>query len=120
MNLLELFHIQTKILTKEAVELTMEIKEDHQQPFGIMHGGINGILIETACSMGANEQLDTGFAVGVDLNVNHLRSVTTGNLTVRATPDHIGRTMHVWQAVIYDEQQRKIAVGRCTLTVRNS
>ena len=61
----------------------------HKQPYGLVHGGLNGVLIETACSLGANENVpENTFAVGIDLQVNHLRSVHDGSLTVIATPNH--------------------------------
>lgn len=54
----------------------------HKQPYGLVHGGLNGVLIETACSLGANENVpENTFAVGIDLQVNHLRSVHDGSLT---------------------------------------
>lgn len=98
----------------------MQIEAFHKQPYGIMHGGINGVLIETACSLGANEQLKSKktYAVGVDLQVNHLKSVASGMLTITATPDHVGGTIQVWKAAIYDEKNQLISVGRCTLMNR--
>lgn len=97
----------------------MEVKEFHQQPYGILHGGLNGVLIETACSLGANEQVPAdAYAVGIDLQVNHLRSVTNGSLTVIATPNHVGKTIQVWEAKIFDANQQLTSIGRCTLTSR--
>ena len=87
----------------------------HKQPYGLVHGGLNGVLIETACSLGANENT---FAVGIDLQVNHLRSVHDGSLTVIATPDHSGKTLQVWEAKIYNADHQLTSVGRCTLTNR--
>ena len=51
MNLLEHLDIQIKQTTPEQVELTLVVRDIHKQPFGIMHGGMNGVLIETACSL---------------------------------------------------------------------
>ncbi|WP_248626553.1 PaaI family thioesterase [Enterococcus cecorum] len=115
MNLLEHLDIQIKQTTPEQVELSLIVREIHKQPFGIMHGGMNGVLIETACSLGANQNVKSNeYCVGVDLQVNHLRAVTSGELTIRAIPDKVGRTIQVWQATVYQKEQ-KIAVGRCTL-----
>ena len=116
-NLIDYLHIQTKEKSPEKVILSMKIEEYHKQPYGIMHGGMNGILIETACSLGANEHLSPkeAYSVGVDLQVNHLKSVSSGELIVIATPDHVGRSIQVWKADIYDEKNHLISVGRCTL-----
>lgn len=120
MNLLEHLDIQIKQTTPEQVELSLIVREIHKQPFGIMHGGMNGVLIETACSLGANQNVaQNEYCVGVDLQVNHLKAVSTGELNIIATPDKIGRTLQVWQATVY-QKNRKIAVGRCTLIVQKS
>ncbi len=97
--------------------MTLTVDDCHKQPFGVLHGGINGVLIETATSMGAmlNKPSDTTYVVGIDLQVNHLKAVTSGILTTIATPNHIGQTTQVWEALILDEDENKIAVGRCTL-----
>ena len=120
MNLLEHLDIQIKQTTPEQVELSLIVREIHKQPFGIMHGGMNGVLIETACSVGANQNVKSNeYCVGVDLQVNHLRAVTSGELTIRAIPDKVGRTIQVWQATVYQKEQ-KIAVGRCTLMTQRA
>ncbi|MGO5333481.1 PaaI family thioesterase [Enterococcus cecorum] len=120
MNLLEHLDIQIKQTTPEQVELSLIVREIHKQPFGIMHGGMNGVLIETACSLGANQNVKSNeYCVGVDLQVNHLRAVTSGELTIRAIPDKVGRTIQVWQATVYQKEQ-KIAVGRCTLMTQRA
>lgn len=120
MNLLEHLDIQIKQTTPEQVELTLVVRDIHKQPFGIMHGGINGVLIETACSLGANQNVKSNeYCVGVDLQVNHLRAVTSGELTIRAIPDKVGHTIQVWQATVYQKEQ-KIAVGRCTLMTQRA
>ncbi len=120
MNLLEHLDIQIKQTTPEQVELALVVRDIHKQPFGIMHGGMNGVLIETACSLGANQNVaQNEYCVGVDLQVNHLRAVTSGELIIRAIPDKVGRTIQVWQATVYQKEQ-KIAVGRCTLMTQRA
>ena len=120
MNLLEHLDIQIKQTTPVQVELALMVRDIHKQPFGIMHGGMNGVLIETACSLGANQNVKSNeYCVGVDLQVNHLRAVTSGELTIRANPDKVGRTIQVWQATVYQKEQ-KVAVGRCTLMMQKA
>lgn len=122
MNALDYLDIKIEDVSKEKVILTMVVDGKHLQPFGLMHGGMNAVLIETATSIGANESIDTTkqVAVGLDIQVNHLKSAVKGDtLTVVAIPDHIGKTTQVWQAEITNQIQQKISVGRCTLMVKN-
>ncbi|ALS36575.1 uncharacterized protein (TIGR00369 family) [Enterococcus rotai] len=120
MHLLDYLTIETTEKSKEKVVLTMKIADFHKQPYGILHGGMNGILIETACSLGANEQFseENAYAVGVDLQVNHLKSVAEGVLTVIAQPNHTGGSLQVWEGKIFNETGNLISVGRCTLLKR--
>lgn len=121
MNALDYLDIKIEDVSKEKVILTMVVDGKHLQPFGLMHGGMNAVLIETATSIGANESIDITkqVAVGLDIQVNHLKSAVKGDtLTVVAIPDHIGKTTQVWQAEITNQTQQKISVGRCTLMVK--
>ncbi|MGX7023846.1 PaaI family thioesterase [Vagococcus hydrophili] len=122
MNLLDYLNIQIEEENKEQVILTMIVEDCHKQPYGVLHGGINGVLIETATSMAAmqNKPSETDYVVGIDLQVNHLKPVTSGSLRTIATPNHIGRTTQVWEAVVLDENEKKVAVGRCTLLNKKS
>ncbi|ELS0477946.1 PaaI family thioesterase [Enterococcus faecalis] len=116
-HLLEYLGITIQQVSAEKCQLTLAVKDVHKQPYGLVHGGLNGVLIETACSLGANENVpENTFAVGIDLQVNHLRSVHDGSLTVIATPDHSGKTLQVWEAKIYNADHQLTSVGRCTLT----
>ncbi|MCI0130307.1 hotdog fold thioesterase [Vagococcus sp. CY53-2] len=122
MNALDYLDIKIEDVLKEKVILTMVVDVKHLQPFGLMHGGMNAVLIETATSIGSNESIDTTkqVAVGLDIQVNHLKSAVKGDtLTVVAIPDHIGKTTQVWQAEITNQKQQKVSVGRCTLMVKN-
>ena len=43
MNLLEALEIEVEAATADFVRLRMPIKAQHKQPFGLVHGGINGV-----------------------------------------------------------------------------
>lgn len=118
-HLLDYLKIETTELSKEKVILKMNIEDFHKQPYGVLHGGMNGVLIETACSLGANEQLDeNSYAVGVDLQINHLKSVPNGTLTVIATANRVGQAIQVWEGNVFNDAGELTAVGRCTLMGR--
>ena len=60
MNLLENLGIHQDLVTKDRVELSMPVQAKHLQPYGIVHGGINTVLAETAASLGANANVAPG------------------------------------------------------------
>jgi uncharacterized protein (TIGR00369 family) len=111
--------IELTILSPEKVVATMPVDERTTQPFGLLHGGASAALAETVASLGAfmNIDSDTHAAVGVELNANHLRAKTEGIVTATATPLHRGRTIHVWDIRIEDEESRLVCASRCTLAI---
>ena len=89
--------------------------EGNQQPFGLLHGGATGVLVETLASMGAMAHGYPGRAgVGVDLNVTHLRSAREGRVTGTATALHLGRSVAAYQVEVVDDDGNVTAVGRLT------
>lgn len=118
-GLSDLLGIEVTEATEQRVVATMEVGEEHHQPFGVLHGGATVALAETVASVGANVASPDGRrAAGMEINANHLRPVVQGLLTATAEPVHKGRTSHVWRIVVTDADDRKICVSRCTLTVR--
>jgi uncharacterized protein (TIGR00369 family) len=89
-----------------------------RQPMGILHGGVSVVLAETLGSCGAAYASPSGHrAVGLDINANHLRSVSAGWVIGTARPIHVGRTTHVWQIDLVDEQGRPTCVSRITMAI---
>lgn len=111
--------IELTLLTPDKVVGTMPVDDRTRQPFGLLHGGASAALAETVASLGAFMNVDpaTQAAVGVELNANHLRGKTDGMVTATATPLHRGRTIHVWEIRIEDEESNPICVSRCTLAI---
>ncbi len=102
-------------------ELTARMPVDARthQPTGILHGGASVVLAETLASWAATFVVDPDRAscVGMEINANHLRPVRSGWVTGVARPVALGRTSHVWQIDITDDEDRLICVSRCTLAV---
>ena len=115
----EAIGIELVLLTPDRVVATMPVDDRTRQPFGLLHGGASAALAETVASLGAflNIDSDTHAAVGVELNANHMRAKTGGTVTVTATPLRRGRTIHVWDIRIEDEESRLVCVSRCTLAI---
>ena len=108
-------------VSPDKVVATMPVDERTRQPFGLLHGGASAALAETVASIAAfmNVDPEKQAAVGVELNANHLRSKTEGVVKATATPLHRGRTLHVWDIRIEDEEGRLVCASRCTLAIVN-
>lgn len=91
------------------------------QPFGLLHGGATASLCETVASVGASlAAAPQRTAVGIELNVNHMRAVTAGNVTATGTALRAGRSVAVWDVRVHDDAGELYAVGRLTLAVRDA
>lgn len=94
----------------------MPVSEKTKQPFEILHGGASCVLAETVGSIGANLVLDnnTHIAVGLEINANHLRSVSEGFVYGKATAVHIGKSTSVWNIDITDDSGKRTCFCRFT------
>lgn len=104
----------------DYLKATMPVNHGTVQPMRILHGGASVALAETMGSVASILCIDmaTKAAVGVEINANHLRSVPEGKtVTGIVKPIRIGKTMHIWQIDIYDEQERHTCISRLTAMV---
>ncbi len=104
---------------KEKVVATMPIGANHRQQVGYLHGGVSVVLAASVASLGTVLNIDASkqMAFGLEINANHLRTKRDGRLTAVATPIHRGRTTHVWDIRISDEQDKLVCISRCTVAV---
>jgi uncharacterized protein (TIGR00369 family) len=110
------------VLSTDPGRLTcrVPIRPDLLAPHDYLHGGTLVSVADTLCGYGAIVNLpdgSTGF-VTVELNCSYLGTLRTGALFCEATPMHVGRSTHVWDAVVTDEDSgRRLAAVRCTQLV---
>ena len=89
-----------------------------RQPYGLLHGGVSVVLAETLGSCGAAYATPEGHrAVGLDINANHIKGVTSGWVTGITRPVHMGRTTHVWQIDMHNDAGELTCVSRITMAV---
>jgi len=116
----EVLDISVAEATPDRVVLEMPINHRVHQPFGLLHGGASAVLAESAASIGAFLNCDTKeeIALGVELNISHLRARSDGTLRAVADPARRGRSLHVWKVDLTDENGEMVASARCTLAIR--
>ncbi len=97
---------------------TMPVDRRTVQPMGIVHGGATAALAETVASAAANYCIDASkVGVGLDLNINHIRSVRGGFVKGVAKPLHLGKSTQVWEIKIYNEAKQLVSAARLTIAV---
>jgi 1,4-dihydroxy-2-naphthoyl-CoA hydrolase len=94
----------------------MELGDRHMAPNGYLHAAAVVGLADTACGYGCILGLPedaVGFTT-IELKTNFLRTAQRGTIACEALLVHGGRTTQVWDATVRDEQERTLALFRCT------
>ena len=112
--------IEVTEVSLEKVVGKMPVDERTIQPFGILHGGATAALAETVASVGAFEHVRdlSGIPVGLELSVNHLKSVKSGLVVAEAKPLHIGKSTHLWEINCWNENKERIAYAKLTVLIK--
>ncbi|MFM7768950.1 MAG: PaaI family thioesterase [Bacteroidota bacterium] len=120
LNLMQTLGIKITAVSKQEVTATMMVLQQHLQPFGLLHGGATAALAETVGSIGAYENVKEkgGVPVGIELSVNHLKSVRFGEVTAVGNPIHLGKTTHLWEVNCYTEDKEKFAFAKLTVLIK--
>jgi 1,4-dihydroxy-2-naphthoyl-CoA hydrolase len=99
------------------IRASMPVNKKTIQPFGILHGGASVVLAETVGSLASNLCLnDNYFSVGLDINANHIKSVKEDFVEAITKPIHLGRSTHVWEIKI-TQNDKLICISRLTTAV---
>ncbi|GDZ86249.1 PaaI family thioesterase [Leuconostoc citreum] len=118
MNIIELLGLKTTLISAEKTIVSVSVSDKLMQPYGIVHGGVNALLAETAASLGAKATLPPEYIpVGVDIQTHHLKAVSAGHLIATAEPINIGHSIQVWSVTI-QEQTANIVTSFSTVTIK--
>lgn len=98
---------------------TMPVDERTHQPAGILHGGASVVLAETLGSIAAYMCIDPAkhIAVGLEVNANHLRPVSSGLVKGICKPLHIGGKTQVWEIKMYNDKGKMNCISRLTVAI---
>ncbi|MBS3994006.1 MAG: PaaI family thioesterase [Bacteroidetes bacterium] len=115
-TLMETLQIKFVDLGEDYLVATMPVTPIVHQPMGILHGGATVALAESVGSSASHLFVDTDkFIVkGIEIAANHLKSKKDGLLTATAKIIHKGKTTHLWEIRIVDENNNLISL--CKLT----
>ncbi|MXN92966.1 hotdog fold thioesterase [Flavobacterium sp. Sd200] len=101
---------------EDFLQATMPVNPRVHQPMGLLHGGASVALAESVGSaasiMFVNPKLQE--VRGIEISANHLRSKKEGVVTATARIVHQGRSLHLWEVKITDEQDRLISLCKIT------
>ncbi|MCA0347941.1 MAG: PaaI family thioesterase [Flavobacterium sp.] len=97
----------------------MPVNSKVHQPMGLLHGGASVALAESVGSaasiMYVNPEKQE--VRGIEISANHVRSKREGIVFGTARIVHKGRSIHLWEIKITDEQDRLISICKLTTMV---
>ena len=97
----------------------MPVSDFTRQSRGILHGGASCVLAEALGSIASNMCINMRKqkAVGLEINANHVRPVSTGFVTGKTTVASLGRSVHVWNIDICNDAGKLNCVSRLTTAI---
>ncbi|ALM50293.1 thioesterase [Flavobacterium psychrophilum] len=98
------------------LEAKMPVNSRVHQPMGLLHGGATVALAESVGSAASllfvNPELQE--VRGIEISANHLRSKREGVVTGTARIVHQGRSLHLWEVRVTDENGKLISLCKIT------
>jgi len=115
-TLMETLQIQYVDAGEDFLTAKMPVNPKVHQPMGILHGGASVALAESVGSAASHIFIDSEkFIVkGLEISANHLKSKRDGEVFATAKIIHKGRTTHLWEIRIVDENGALVSL--CKLT----
>ena len=104
---------------EDFISAKMPVDQRTHQPFGMLHGGASLAMAETLGSMASHLIVDnnTYVCVGMEINGNHIRPVSSGWVTGTVKAVHIGKKSHIWEIIINNAEGKLVCISRLTMAV---
>ena len=115
-TLMESLKIEFVDIGDDYLVAKMPVNQKVYQPDKVLHGGASVALAESVGSAASYLFINpiSHTIRGIEISANHIRPVKDGYVYARANPLHIGKTTHIWEIQIRDENQK--LVSHCKLT----
>lgn len=93
----------------------MQTQAHHDNPMGIVHGGVIAAIADTALGLACGSTLGEGegFAT-IELKINFLRSVQPTSLVAEGVVVHRGRQIGMTECAVTDQEGRLVAKASST------
>lgn len=113
---METLEIEFVNIGDDFVTAKMPVNSKVHQPYGLLHGGATAALAETVGSSASAFFLNdaTKIVKGIELSINHVKSKREGTVFATAKAIHKGRTTHLWEVKIVDEEDNLISLCKIT------
>ncbi len=118
-TLMETLEINFLVATTDKVVARMPVTPKVHQPDGVLHGGASVALAETVGSYASFLNIDPEKQMvrGLEISANHIRGKKEGFVTATAKPLHKGRTTHLWEIRVEDEDHKLLSLCKLSTII---
>lgn len=115
-TLMQTLNIEFVDAGEDYLVATMPVNPSVHQPMGLLHGGASVALAESVGSAASMLFVNSEHSEvrGIEISANHLKAKREGIVTATARILHKGRSIHLWEIRITDENGSLISL--CKLT----
>ena len=115
-TLMQTLNIEYTDAGEDFLVATMPVNPSVHQPMGLLHGGASVALAESVGSAASMLYVNSELSEvrGIEISANHLKAKRDGIVTATARIVHKGRSIHLWEIRITDENN--ILISLCKLT----
>ncbi|RTY73514.1 PaaI family thioesterase [Flavobacterium sp. GSP27] len=115
-TLMQTLNIEYTDAGEDFLVATMPVNPSVHQPMGLLHGGASVALAESVGSAASMLYVNSELSEvrGIEISANHLKAKRDGIVTATARIVHKGRSIHLWEIRITDENNTLISL--CKLT----
>jgi 1,4-dihydroxy-2-naphthoyl-CoA hydrolase len=115
-TLMETLEIEYIDAGEDFLVAQMPVNPRIHQPMGLLHGGASVALAESVGSAASMLFVNNDLSEirGIEISANHLRAKRNGMVTGTARIVHQGKSIHLWEIKITDENDKLISI--CKLT----
>ena len=115
-TLMQTLNIKYTDAGEDFLVATMPVNPSVHQPMGLLHGGASVALAESVGSAASMIYINSELSEvrGIEISANHLKAKRDVIVTATAKILHKGRSIHLWEIRITDENNNSISL--CKLT----
>lgn len=118
-TLMDTLNIEYTDAGSDYLTATMPVNSSVHQPMGLLHGGATVALAESVGSAASLMlvNLSNCEVRGIEISANHLKAKREGIVTATAKIIHKGRSIHLWEIRVTDENNALISLCKLTTMV---
>ena len=115
-TMMEALEIEFIDAGEDFLTAKMPVNPSVHQPAGLLHGGASVALAESVGSAASFLYVNTEVSEvrGIEISANHVKAKRNGVVTATARIVHQGKSIHLWEIKITDENDNLISI--CKLT----